>query len=219
MKLNSLLLFVLASMCSCQRHVSKYERTTEYNLTEVFLYPKDNKTNVPLETAIKEEIDKGFQLAPIKNSNKKAEIRIYFVGAFNSRFLRQIFQDDSVLVELNQCRVVERNDSILMKLGTKITAKGKAAPNILRASTELPVFYQNAVEGVLDGSSCLIQIQYQHLTKTLSIDLPFPPNEQDPDKQKITNFLNIICQKYSFRFNGSWDNTDSLAFKPNNASQ
>lgn len=214
MRLYTLILFLLPFMYSCHSHISNYKRTTEHNLAEVFLYLKSAKTNVSLETAIKEETDKGFHLAPIKSFNKKAEIRMYYVGAFNSRFLRQTFQNDSVLAELYQCRVVKRGDSILMLLGNKITAKGKASSKILQASTVLPAFYQNSSGEVLDGNSCLIQIQYQNITKTLSVDLPFSLDEQNSDEQKITKFLKTTCQEYSFEFYESWDHIDSLAFRP-----
>jgi len=199
---------------SCHKR-NTYQKVVNTNLSERFLYIKDSSLDTSLTAAIREEIDKGFNLEPIEFSDKKAEIRIYYLGNWNSRFLRQLFIKDSVIAELYQCRVANRGDSIFMKLGDKITAKGLAATKILDNIEELPSLFRDPIQDdALDNSNYyLIQLKYNNNIKTITINNPFTTREPKKNLHAISKFITSISQEYSFNFFSPWKEIDSLAFK------
>lgn len=202
-----------------QACTDKKKHFTRYNTKiykEVFYCKVSKWDSATGLSSLSENFDKAFSLLPIKTSSYQSEIRIYYQGAFCERFFRETIYKDSVDIQLLDCRSDRRNDSLFMKTGALIQAKGKLDKQLSLDLDSLPAnkIWQDKQDDVLDGiNTYFIEVKRGSEIKRILIDNPLEKETAGTDGRHIYNLLKTIQQQYSFRFFDKWYEIDSLAFR------
>ena len=163
--------------------------------------------------------ERAFDLNSIEKSSAETEIRIVYFNAFQERFFRQVYNKDSVDIELIDCGTVKRNDSLFMRFGKSLTTKKRFERQVLAMLELLPYrkfvpdSYSTEPLDMDSGNGYFIQVKRKGIVKTILIDKPFDKAPTDQEARYICNFLKTISKCYSFKFDDDWKIIDSLAFK------
>ncbi len=214
----SLLICIPLCFWKCSNNKSSFTRETRIiNKEGLFGVDTAKWNNDSIMTLTAKSIESAFNLPSINNSSAENEIRIYFVSPFYERFFRQQFKSDSLIVELTNCKVDRRKDTIFMKIGTLIKSEGIYDKDKLINGKGLPALKHltkdSTGEVYLDGDIFyFIQIKNGSETKMIYISNPAERAIRDTDAKHIVDFIEQLRQKYSFDFNKSWDKIMDSAF-------
>jgi len=202
-KLSKAFIYVyfLIAFISCGKKIKK--NVIEIN-REVFFAQKTLSMNDSIIELASININTAFNLVPIEHSQYSNEIRLHYLDAFNERFFIEKKMEDSTFTSLYNCKTINREDSLFMKIGTLITLNFKSLSSKIINSDSVPdlpkydrITNTNSLDG---GPTYFYQIKKGSSIKKGIIDYSLKPEKNNTDIQNILLFINAITEKYSFDF-------------------